>query len=291
MSGMFMSVSGMGLVHSCGGLKILTAQGDAPREFTAPDTSRLSELMPGVSLRRVPRYARMALLAALEALDAAAWRQPEHLQRTALVIGTAYSGAQMSMDFMDSILDNGPQLSSPTAFSHAVNNMGAGLLSLLLGIEGPCFTVSQFELSFAGALTTAATLLAANRAERVLVGAVDEIDSRFTHCCPQLQHPSLPQTEGAAFLCLTRPVPGTPCLRALWECHSKDVFRFFLSGDAAPGHGVTNETLYGHGPLAQALDSLLALELVGKGPDRSVNCLCRASSSKREALIEVRSTL
>lgn len=289
MSAIFMSVSGIGLVHSCGGLKDLIAHDDAPKEFTSPDTARLSELMPGVSLRRVPHYARMALLAALEALNAAGWRQPEPLQRTALVIGTAHSGIQMSMDFMDSILDNGPHLSSPTAFSHAVNNMGAGLLSLLLGIEGPCFTVSEFELSFAGAVTTAATLLAADRVERVLVGAVDEVDHRFAHCCPQLLHPSLPQTEGAAFLCLTRPVPGAPRLRALWECHATDASRIFISGDAMREQGVANEARYGHGPLAQALDSLLALDLVSKGPDRAVNCLCRASSSKRGALIEVRS--
>ena len=128
-----LSVAGTGLVHSLGGKDALAAvqQGETP-VFSSPDVSSLAALLPGVSLRRIPRYARMALLAAVQALDEANWRQKEVLHNTALVFGTAYSSSQMSMDFMDSILDNGPQLSSPTAFSHAVNNMGAGLLSLLL---------------------------------------------------------------------------------------------------------------------------------------------------------------
>lgn len=217
MSSAALSVAGTGLVHSIGGKEALAAiqQGQAPA-ISAPDISSLAALLPGVSLRRIPRYARMALLACVQALDAAGWRQKEVLHRTALVFGTAYSSSQMSMDFMDSILDNGPHLSSPTAFSHAVNNMGAGLLSLLLGIEGPCFTISQFELSFAGAVSTAAALLGAGRAERVLLCAVDETDSRFSRCCPEYLSSEHPQTEGAVALCLGREAAGAPSLRVWW---------------------------------------------------------------------------
>ena len=217
MSSAALSVAGTGLVHSIGGKDALAAiqSGQTPA-ISAPDISSLAALLPGVSLRRIPRYARMALLACVQALDAAGWRQKDVLHRTALVFGTAYSSSQMSMDFMDSILDNGPHLSSPTAFSHAVNNMGAGLLSLLLGIEGPCFTISQFELSFAGAMSTAAALLCAGRAERVLLCAVDETDSRFSRCCPECLSSKHPQTEGAVALCLVRQAAGAPSLQVRW---------------------------------------------------------------------------
>ena len=289
MSSAALSVAGTGLVHSIGGKDALAAiqQGQTPA-ISAPDISSLAALLPGVSLRRIPRYARMALLACVQALDAAGWRQKEVLHRTALVFGTAYSSPQMSMDFMDSILDNGPHLSSPTAFSHAVNNMGAGLLSLLLGIEGPCFTISQFELSFAGAVSTAAALLGAGRAERVLLCAVDETDSRFSRCCPEYLSSEHPQTEGAVALCLGREAAGAPSLRVWWGQQPEADGPVFASGAASGPGWVNHEHLYGHGPLAQALDVMLALNLPQTDGAEVVNCVCTAAASGRQALIEVR---
>ena len=301
-----LSVVATGMVHSIGGKDALATlqQGETPA-FSAPDVSSLAALLPGVSLRRIPRYARMALLAAVQALDAAGWRHKEVLHKTALVFGTAYSSSQMSMDFMDSILDNGPHLSSPTAFSHAVNNMGTGLLSLLLGIEGPCFTISQFELSFAGALSTATALLNSGRAERVLLCAVDECDSRFLHCCPQYLHSELPQTEGAVALCLVNASAGAPAVAApfvqvRWGQQPEAGSLVFASGAATgPGSesGVgpsselgwkNHEHLYGHGPLAQALDVLLALNMAQTAKTDVINCVCAAAVSGRQAIIEVR---
>ncbi|MBE6441378.1 MAG: hypothetical protein E7022_03465 [Desulfovibrio desulfuricans] len=297
----FLSVAGVGLVHSIGGTDALEslhlpgvrgapgvpAEGGKPPR---PDISRLAGLFPGGRLRRAPFYARMALLSALDALEQAGWRQEAQLRRTALTLGTAFSGAQMSMDFMDSILDNGPQLSSPTAFSHAVNNMGTGLLSLLLGIRGPCLTISQFELSFAGALSAAAVQLGAGRVDAVLAGAVDEVDARFTACCPQLTREGFPRTEGAAFVCLTRERPGLPRLRVLWEQEAEPHVPVFASGAAAAGgEGEDHEPQFGHGPLTQALDVLLALGLTRRGASAAVDCLCRSASGGRQACIQIRS--
>lgn len=289
MSSAELSVAGTGLVHSIGGKDALAAiqSGQTPT-ISAPDISSLAALLPGVSLRRIPRYARMALLASVQALDAAGWRQKEVLHRTALVFGTAYSSSQMSMDFMDSILDNGPHLSSPTAFSHAVNNMGAGLLSLLLGVEGPCFTISQFELSFAGAVSTAAALLGAGRAERVLLCAVDETDSRFSRCCPEYLSSRHPQTEGAVALCLGRQAAGAPSLRVQWVQQPEADGPVFASGVASGPGWANHEHLYGHGPLAHALDVMLALNMPQTAGTEAINCVCAAAASGRQALIEVR---
>ena len=82
MSRAALSVAGTGLVHSIGGKDTLAAiqRGQAPA-ISAPDISSLAALLPGVSLRRIPRYARMALLACVQALDAAGWRQKEVLHR------------------------------------------------------------------------------------------------------------------------------------------------------------------------------------------------------------------
>jgi len=283
------AIAGAGLAHSLGGLAQLTAQRETLTHALPPDTAELADALPDAPLRRVPRYARMALLAAVRALDDAGWRRESLAGDTALVIGTAYSGAQMSLDFMDSIIDNGPRLSSPTAFSHAVNNMGAGLLSLLLGLQGPCLTVSQFELSFAGAICAATTLLHAGRARRALVGAVDETDERFTRCCPQIHKAGVPLTEGAVFLCLELPDPVRPTLRLRWERNAPRPL--FLSGRAQADEDASrrHEYLYGHGPLAHALDTLLALHSLRKGTIRQADCLCTSANNERMAVIEIRS--
>jgi hypothetical protein len=284
------SIAGAGLAHSLGGLAQLADGRGIPINPAPPDTSGLATGLPNVPLRRIPRYARMALLAAIRALDGAGWRHEPEMRDIALVIGTAYSGAQMIMDFMDSILDDGPRLSSPTAFSYSVNNMGAGLLSLLLNVQGPCLTVSQFELSFAGAVCAATTLLHAGRARRVLVGAVDELDERFTRCCPQIQKAGIPQTEGAVFLCLEAPNPMRPSLRVRWEQGEDVRHPLFVSGSARQGEGESHchERFYGHGPLAQALDTLLALHVVQNGKATQIDCLCTTAGNKRTAVIEVR---
>ena len=173
-----------------------------------PDLARLREMFPGPALRRIPKLVRMALLAATDALDKAHWRTPEILENTALVVGSAYGCQQMSLDFMDSILDNGPQLSSPTAFSHSVNNVLTGLVSLHLGMHGPCMNVTQFEHSFAGAVQAATALLASKRAGRVLLGMADECDPRFARCCPAVAQAAM--AEGAVFFCLGLERKGLP---------------------------------------------------------------------------------
>ena len=178
---------------------------------TPPDLAPLKDLLPGLPLRRIPHLQRVALLAAARALDNAGWRNPDSVTDMALVVGSAYGCPQTSMDFMDSILDNGPQLSSPTAFSHSVNNVHTGILSLYLGIRGPCMNVTQFGQSFVGAVQAANAMLTAGRTRRVLLGMVEGIDKRFARCCPDV-----PETgEGAVFFCVGEGNGGQPLLPAV----------------------------------------------------------------------------
>ncbi len=177
--------------------------------FTQEDNAKLSALFPNAPLRRIPRYARMGLLACAQALTNIPAEQRTSL---GLVVGTAYAGMGMSMDFMDSILDAEPRLSSPTAFSHAVNNMGAGLLSLYLGLQGPCHTATQFALSFAAAIQAAATLIYANRAEYVLVGCMDETDARFHKFSPKNT-----LFEGAIFFLVGKEDANHPKISIDWD--------------------------------------------------------------------------
>lgn len=192
-----LTVSGFGVAHGLGGADALAAASEDGWYAAPPtDLSPLRELLPDVSLRRIPRYARLALLAVLRAR---AGLRALEADRTALVVGTMFGGTAMSCDFMDSILESGPRLASPMAFSHSVNNMAAGLISLLLGLRGPCHTVMGGSLSLAAALDVARLLLLSGRADAALVCAVEEIDPRLAAVMP-----GIPVMEGAVCLTVAR---------------------------------------------------------------------------------------
>ncbi len=295
----WLKICGAGLVYTLPHVAAHSAQ-SLPRvkgqtkDLIQPDLQELPELLsqwrgkPCPPLRRIPLYARMGLLAALRALQESQWPMADEEQGhadTALILGTAHSGIVMSMDFMDSILDAEPRLSSPTAFSHAVNNMGAGLMSLLLDVRGPCQTLSQFELSFAGAVHTAALLLHSGRVKKALVGAMDECDARFSACCPSMTNTA----QGAVFFCMEKASSQEEkqAVRVGFGSapnQSMQGVQVLLSGASKENtFGENLSVYYGASMLAQALDVYLAL----KGQENTL-CLCRDASHGREACIEVR---
>ena len=89
---------------------------------------------------------------------------------------------------------------------------------------------------------------------------------------------------------------NVPLLQVRWGQQAEVDGPVFASGaaygavsEAAFGlNWMNNEPLYGHGPLAQALDVLLALNTVQTARANVVNCVCTAAASGRQALIEVR---
>ncbi|MCR5258849.1 MAG: beta-ketoacyl synthase chain length factor [Desulfovibrio sp.] len=255
-----LSVLGTGAVHSLGqlagllDLRLRDAAWATSQEIPGTDTSQLAQIFPKLSLRRVPRAARTCLLATGLALQDASIC-PEVLKipgRTGIFVGTAFSSATTSMDFMDSILDGGPKLSSPTAFSHSVSNVEAGMLSLLLGIQGPCMTVTQFALSFAGALASAQAQLNSGRIDLALCGAMEERDARFADVCSATNYSAqAPVADGAVFFVLARHKPGTPCLASGFG--TPPAFVAPLRGEGALG------VLFGQGSLAQAIDAATML--------------------------------
>ncbi len=298
----WLNVCGTGLVYSLPHVAEHNVQSlprvEAQKEdFTTPDMQELTLLLKAwrggdcPPLRRIPLYARMGLLAALRALEQSSWQETaspsvsQGYEDTALIIGTAHSGVVMSMDFMDSILDAEPRLSSPTAFSHAVNNMGAGLISLLLDVRGSCQTVSQFELSFAGAVQAATLLLHSGRAKRALVGAIDECDARFSRCCPDMTNTA----QGAVFFCLEAvqedSLQQKTRLRVGFGTEYVEQISpstVLLSGSAEHSAGQCLAPYYGQSMLAQALDVYLSCKEKG-----DTLCLCTESYQKRTAYIEV----
>ncbi|MBO4511354.1 MAG: beta-ketoacyl synthase chain length factor [Victivallales bacterium] len=273
-----MRVYGTGLAHSLGNLEQFYQAVDhfqptpGMQNFPSADTSCLRASFTANTLRRIPHYARMGLAAALDALKALPSQVAQ--KDVGLVIATAHAGQKNGLDFMDSILDNGPRLSSPTAFSHAVNNMGTGLISLYLNLQGPCCTVTQFELSFAGALQAAGALLYGNQAPLVLLGCMDELDTRFTKVCSAYLG-TAPQTrsEGAAFFLLGKSDGIPPELSVDWNASVPNAKPTPLQSKA-----------YGITPISASLDTLLALHAPFM-PLQSISCT--STATHQQAVIHV----
>ncbi len=148
--------------------------------YTA-DTSYLGGVVPKRALRRIDHFSQLALTGACLAINDAG---PDSLDRhsTGLVICSGYGSARTTFSFLDSIIDYGDSCASPTLFSNSVHNAAAGHISILLGLEGPCLTVSQFEMSVPSGLLSAMQWLEEERVEQVLFGAVDEYCDVLGYC-------------------------------------------------------------------------------------------------------------
>ncbi|MBI9089284.1 MAG: beta-ketoacyl synthase chain length factor [Desulfobacterium sp.] len=170
-------------------------------------TSKLEAFIPRKKLRRIDRFSTMALLGAHLAI-ADAGVGPEDLENTGIIVATGYGASGTTFSFLDSFLNKGDRLSVPTHFSNSVHNAAAAHITVLLGIKGPCLTVSQFDLSVASALFTAVSWLQEERVTSVLVGGVDEYNPVVGYATAGLNaespDPSTIAGEGGCFFLLSR---------------------------------------------------------------------------------------
>lgn len=157
----------------------------------------------GPALRRTPRLARLALAAAL---TLPYFRQADSAEtkNCALVVATAFGSVTSTFDFMDSLLADGPDMASPTAFSHSVTNMTAAMLGQHLHVTGPAMTITDAEGDpFTPALLTAAGVLESGGVERVLLCAVEESHARMNGIAATYSN-AQPSMEGAVLFVLSR---------------------------------------------------------------------------------------
>ncbi len=198
---------------------IKTADGPKPIPVFLANTDRLEEFVNKRALRRVDQYSKMALLGAHLALQDAG-RLDEDRSRMGIIIATGYGASNTTFAFLDSFIEGGDSLSSPTFFSNSVHNAAVANISMLLGITGPGLTVSQFEMSVPSALFVAQNWLDEGRVDSVLFGALDEYCDVLGYCIHNFFGPGIfgltgidpfnleLQTaipgEGAAFLLLTK---------------------------------------------------------------------------------------
>lgn len=237
------------------------------------DLTPLQQYASKRDLRRLDRFSRLALLGGRCCLEDAGIA-PGELQDAGLILASGYGATATTFAFLDSCIDDGDALASPTHFSNSVHNAAAAHLATHLDLRGPCCTVSQFEHSFAMALTTARAWLQEGRVQRVLLGAVDEICDVLAYCHARI----VPKFDGALpgegvcfFLLGLQPGSDGPgvcfadaALQATQEPLHAD---FFIQAAACTqgSQGVNHGALYGAMPCGQALDAAVAVLCLRKG--------------------------
>lgn len=169
------------------------------------------------ALRRAEQISKNALWCACRALAQAKLAQAEKVAMgMSLAVG---AGALAStIKFMDSILEDGDELSSPTAFASSVHNSVSLLLSMFLHLKGPCVITGQLDASFAGALLTAQQFLARKMCANVLVVLTEDVNPLLTEqlqkdataFCPFIYQPQAPAARVAGALVVSAmPTPTT----------------------------------------------------------------------------------
>ena len=168
-------------------------------------------------LRRAETVSKNVLLCAFRALEQAGEKRQEKSDwGISLAMGAGALGS--TLKFMDSIIEDGDELSSPTAFASSVHNSTILLLSLFLHIHGPCVVTGQLDSSFAGALLTAQQFLAKDMCRQVLVAITEDVNpllmeqvQRDPHVFdPFMYQPScLPQRVAGVFAVSAVPTEAT----------------------------------------------------------------------------------
>jgi 3-oxoacyl-[acyl-carrier-protein] synthase II len=149
--------------------------GGARRALLTP-VAALAPWLPAAEARRMGPPSRLAVAAARMALGEAGI-DPARLAGpgTAVVVSTAFGPCSFSEALLRQVLRDGPEAASPYLFTESVANAPAAQIAIACGARGANVTLCQREAGPLLALARGAAEVAAGRAERALVGAVDEM--------------------------------------------------------------------------------------------------------------------
>ena len=190
--------------------QITTRHGDYDLPVFRTDSKPLAQFIKPRKLRRLDNFSRLALLGAVLAVDDS--NMDLIGSQTGLIVASAHGATATTFAFLDSVIDDGDALASPTLFSNSVHNAAASHIAEHFTITGPTLSLTQGADSLTMALITAGQWLAGGRVETVLCGVVDCYCEVLGYCWQSYREQSktaVPKVaagpgEGALFLHLTR---------------------------------------------------------------------------------------
>ncbi|ASV29828.1 beta-ketoacyl synthase N-terminal-like domain-containing protein [Maribacter cobaltidurans] len=128
------------------------------------------EYIPPAAARRMAKGIKMSAVSSQNAMKEAGLENVD-----AIIVGTGLGCLGDSEKFVRDLLDNDEQYLTPTKFIQSSHNTVAGSIALDMGCKGYNFTYVHSNISFESSLWDAKLQLANNEAEKILVGAVDEV--------------------------------------------------------------------------------------------------------------------
>lgn len=162
------------------------------------DPATVAALIGPAAARRMSAPSRFAVAAARLALRDAGLAEDDALfAQTAVVVATAFGPSQFSERLIATIFGPGPQEASPALFTESVASAAAAQVALNFKALGPSVTLTQREAGGLLALGEGARLVSSGRAERVLVGAVDELTPLLHAVLDRFQALARPDATGA----------------------------------------------------------------------------------------------
>ncbi len=158
----------------------------------------LSTLVPPAAARRMGAPSRMALAAARLALrDAALAEGDPDFAATAVVVATVFGPALFTERLLLAILRDGPETASPALFTESVASAAASQVALNLKALGPNVTITEREAGSLQAVAEGARLLRRGRAQRALVGVVEEMTPLLHAILDRFHALAVPDAHGA----------------------------------------------------------------------------------------------
>lgn len=131
------------------------------------------------NMRRMDKISLMTAASARMALeDAGIQITAENRDRIGIILGTAFGATDITVQFGETLLTQGPALVNPILVPNIVMNAPAGHASIELGFRGINTTVTHFAVSAENAIAYAVAEITRGRADFILAGGAD-ILSRF----------------------------------------------------------------------------------------------------------------
>ncbi len=131
------------------------------------------------NLRRMDKISPMAVAASRLALEDAKIKvTEENRDRIGIILGTAFGATDVTVQFAENLLAQGPTAVNPILVPNTVMNAPAGHTSIELGFRGVNTTVTHYAVSAEIAIAYAAAEIRRGTADFILAGGVD-ILSKF----------------------------------------------------------------------------------------------------------------
>jgi 3-oxoacyl-[acyl-carrier-protein] synthase II len=123
--------------------------------------------------RKLDRFTQLAMVASREAVTMASLDVSSMGERTGVLIGSAFGGAESLTAAMTELLSDGPRRLSPFTVPLWVPNMAAGAVAIDLGTKGPVFAPASAFGSSANAIGEGARMIECGRADVVIAGGAE----------------------------------------------------------------------------------------------------------------------